>query len=218
MHCQLLILCAILFVANAFRFQTTKRPMTTGAKSFIAMPTLLIQSSQALDAAARESLLRDCSKAVASTLGKPEQYVMVSFKNVDGMIFGGSTDPAAFCHLASIGKIGPETNPKMSKVIAELLQKHLQGMSQTSLHATSQCDHPHPYPYLVVLHAVYVVLLDIQSTTQSPIHSVFRFVRLVSSISHFLQTTSTYRILINYSQIIIPCLYSMVLLLAKETE
>ena len=119
----------LLFVnTNAFRPQTTKpRPMASASRSFIAMPTLLIQSSQALDATARDALLRDCSRAVAATLGKPESYVMVSLKHADGMIFGGSTDPCAFCHLASIGKIGPETNPKMSKVISELLQKHLQG-------------------------------------------------------------------------------------------
>jgi len=41
------------------------------------------------------------------------------------MLFGGTDEPAAFCHLTSIGKIGPSTNPKLSKSICELLQKHL---------------------------------------------------------------------------------------------
>lgn len=51
---------------------------------------------------------------------------MVSFKKVDGMMFGGSEEPCAFCHLASIGRIGPDTNPKLSKSISEVLNKYLQ--------------------------------------------------------------------------------------------
>ena len=148
----LLVLCAILLSASTTAFRhasTTKpRPTVTGARrSYIAMPTLLIQSSQALDATVRDALLRDCSKAVSSCLGKPESYVMISYKKVDGMMFGGSTDPCAFCHLASIGKIGPETNPKMSKTISELLQKHLQGDSLLSVLPTHTLP-PSPSPSL----------------------------------------------------------------------
>ena len=89
------------------------------------MPTLLVQSSKAMDDAARSKLLKEASKAVASVLKKPEAYVMVSYKSVDGMMFGGSEEPCAFVHLASIGRIGPDTNPTMSKTICEILEKHL---------------------------------------------------------------------------------------------
>jgi phenylpyruvate tautomerase len=89
------------------------------------MPTLLVQTSQKVDDSTRKQLLRDASKAVATTLKKPEEYVMVSFKTVDDMMFGGSDEPCAFVHLASIGRIGPDTNPAMSKVICELVEKYL---------------------------------------------------------------------------------------------
>ena len=71
-------------------------------------------------------MLRDASKAVAFALGKSESYVMISYKQVDGMMFAGSEDPCAFCHMTSIGRIGPDTNPNLSKTICEILSKHFE--------------------------------------------------------------------------------------------
>ena len=57
-----------------------------------------------------EEFVLAASKAVASSVGKPEQYVMVTLQAGIPMAFAGSTDPAAFCTLSSIGAIGGDKN------------------------------------------------------------------------------------------------------------
>ena len=46
------------------------------------MPTLLVQTAVKVDSSKRDALLKEASKEVAAVLGKPEQYVMVSYKEV----------------------------------------------------------------------------------------------------------------------------------------
>ena len=95
-------------------------------QGFILKPTLLIQTSQSFANDEKKSaFLSECSSTVAKVLGKPEQYVMISYKISDGMMYGGSEEPSAFLHLASIGKIGPEYNPVFSEAICKTMTKHL---------------------------------------------------------------------------------------------
>ena len=97
------------------------------SKGFVLNPTLLVQSSEKfIDKSKQTAFLKECSKTIANILGKPEQYVMISYKHVDGMIYAGNDElPSAFCHLASIGKIGPDYNPKVSNAICKILETHL---------------------------------------------------------------------------------------------
>lgn len=41
------------------------------------------------------------------------------------MSFGGSTDPCALCSLYSIGKIGGQQNKTYTKLLCDLISKHL---------------------------------------------------------------------------------------------
>jgi phenylpyruvate tautomerase len=94
-----------------------------GVRSMVMMPTLLVQTSVSIPGG-NDKFLKDATSVVAKGLGKPEQYVMISLKKSDAMSFGGSFEPCAFCHLASIGKIDPSTNRKMSEKICNLLKDY----------------------------------------------------------------------------------------------
>jgi hypothetical protein len=61
------------------------------------------------------------SGELARELGKPEQYVMVSFQPLPALLFGGSSEPACFAVLKNIGTFTPEQTQKLSV----LLCKHL---------------------------------------------------------------------------------------------
>jgi hypothetical protein len=106
------VLCFLLGVigilnTDAFGFHHPRSQTRKCVKTLTMMPTLLIQTATNFNDQTRDVLLKDASKAIALGLGKPEKYVMVSLKKVDAMMFAGTTEPSAYCHLASIGKIGP---------------------------------------------------------------------------------------------------------------
>ncbi len=57
-------------------------------------------------------------------LRKPESYVMVILEDGRDLIFGGSTDPAAYLELKSLGLPETET-PAYSATLCGLLQETL---------------------------------------------------------------------------------------------
>jgi len=59
------------------------------------MPYLSIQTNRALPAEKQTELLEAALKTVASQLGKPESYVMVSFAPAERMTFAGEESPTA---------------------------------------------------------------------------------------------------------------------------
>jgi len=67
------------------------------------MPYLSIQTNRALPDEKQTELLDAALKIVASQLGKPESYVMVSFAPAERMTFAGEESPTAFLELRSIG-------------------------------------------------------------------------------------------------------------------
>eukprot|EP00475_Leptophrys_vorax_P041785 TRINITY_DN78848_c0_g1_i2.p1 TRINITY_DN78848_c0_g1~~TRINITY_DN78848_c0_g1_i2.p1 ORF type:complete len:132 (+),score=12.73 TRINITY_DN78848_c0_g1_i2:49-396(+) len=89
------------------------------------MPTLNLQTNVPADNVVVSDVLKDLSKVVASTIGKPEAYVMVSLKTSIPMCFGGSEAPTAYGELISIGGLSPETNKKLSATISEVLESKL---------------------------------------------------------------------------------------------
>mmetsp|Transcript_27052 Transcript_27052/g.81119 ORF Transcript_27052/g.81119 Transcript_27052/m.81119 type:complete len:162 (-) Transcript_27052:31-516(-) len=133
------ILAAFTFIsclfgsANAFRRSQGVRGTAFGTrvtvsrqqrKSYVAMPSCVVQSAVAPKSGAEE-FCKKLSSAVAGALSKPESYVLTSFTKVDAMCFGGSTEPAAFCYLSSIGAITPAMNKGTSGAISALLEEEL---------------------------------------------------------------------------------------------
>uniref|UniRef100_A0A8D2QEL0 Macrophage migration inhibitory factor n=1 Tax=Zonotrichia albicollis TaxID=44394 RepID=A0A8D2QEL0_ZONAL len=56
---------------------------------------------------------------------KSESYIAVHIIPDQMMSFGGSTDPCALCSLYSIGKIGGQQNKTYTKMLCDLISKHL---------------------------------------------------------------------------------------------
>lgn len=74
------------------------------------MPLIKVQTSlPSPDKADVESMLKELSSSLASHLGKPESYVMTAFEGDVPMTFAGSTDPACYIEIKSIGTMGAKT-------------------------------------------------------------------------------------------------------------
>eukprot|EP00539_Tryblionella_compressa_P016087 CAMPEP_0178842368 /NCGR_PEP_ID=MMETSP0746-20121128/15463_1 /TAXON_ID=913974 /ORGANISM="Nitzschia punctata, Strain CCMP561" /LENGTH=175 /DNA_ID=CAMNT_0020505685 /DNA_START=21 /DNA_END=548 /DNA_ORIENTATION=+ len=69
-------------------------------------------------------IMKGCSKAISTALGKPESYVAVSITDNASVIFGGSDDPCALGSLYSIGAIGMEPNGKIQAAVTDLLEPY----------------------------------------------------------------------------------------------
>ena len=84
------------------------------------MPLLKLQTTVAIPADKRKGLMSSLSKAVAATIGKPEQYVMVTVDQ-GSIIISGSEGDAAFVDIRSIGGLTGEVNRKLSQQVSKLL-------------------------------------------------------------------------------------------------
>jgi phenylpyruvate tautomerase len=85
------------------------------------MPLLKLETTVALSEEQRKALLASLSRAVAGTIGKPEQYVMVSLSQ-SAMLMSGKGDAAAFVDLRSIGGLSGNVNRKLSSEVCKLLK------------------------------------------------------------------------------------------------
>jgi phenylpyruvate tautomerase PptA (4-oxalocrotonate tautomerase family) len=88
------------------------------------MPLLKLETTVALSDEKKKTVLTALSKAVADTIGKPEQYVMVSTSR-STMLISGKAVEAAFVDIRSIGGLNGETNRKLSQQICKLLKDSL---------------------------------------------------------------------------------------------
>ncbi|OWK60250.1 Macrophage migration inhibitory factor [Lonchura striata] len=88
------------------------------------MPMFAIHTNVCKDAVP-DSLLGDLTQQLAKATGKPAQYIAVHIIPDQMMSFGGSTDPCALCSLYSIGKIGGQQNKTYTKMLCDLISKHL---------------------------------------------------------------------------------------------
>ncbi|MGB5225297.1 MAG: phenylpyruvate tautomerase MIF-related protein [Arenicellales bacterium] len=73
------------------------------------MPLLTISTNISLDNEAAQALCLKASSHVASLLGKPESYVMVSLQASMIMSFAGDAAPCASVQLKSLGLPGQQT-------------------------------------------------------------------------------------------------------------
>lgn len=86
------------------------------------MPLLTITTNQSVEDP--DELCRLMSRAVASMLGKPESYVMVTLQADQAMSFAGSTDPTAMLELKSLGLPESETQ-EYSSSLCSLIHEHV---------------------------------------------------------------------------------------------
>ncbi len=88
------------------------------------MPLLKLETTVPLPEEKGKPLLAALSKAVASVIGKPEQYVMVTASQ-SAMVMSGKSGDGAFVDIRSIGGLNGETNRKLAQQICKLLKDSL---------------------------------------------------------------------------------------------
>jgi phenylpyruvate tautomerase PptA (4-oxalocrotonate tautomerase family) len=88
------------------------------------MPLLKLETTVALTEDKRQALLASLSKILAETIGKPQQYIMVTASQVAIQMSGRPGD-AAFVDVRSIGGMTGEVNRNLSKKVCELLHEAL---------------------------------------------------------------------------------------------
>jgi phenylpyruvate tautomerase len=71
-----------------------------------------------------QELLGELSSAVAETIGKPEQYVMVVAEKTD-LMMSGSVGDAACAEVKSIGGLNSSVNRELTAKLCKLLNSRL---------------------------------------------------------------------------------------------
>ena len=90
------------------------------------MPNLRIETNVSrADIKELNTCLAELSKAVSSSTGKPEQYVVVEIVPDVPMMFGGSDAPCASAFFMSIGKISPEENKTHAAAVYPIVFNYL---------------------------------------------------------------------------------------------
>jgi len=88
------------------------------------MPLLKLETTVVLSDDKRQALLASLSKTIAEIIGKPQQYVMVTARQV-AIQMSGSPGDAAFVDVRSIGGLTDEVNRKLSQKVSQLLHDSL---------------------------------------------------------------------------------------------
>ena len=88
------------------------------------MPLLKLETTVVVSEGEQQALLVSLSKIVAETIGKPEQYVMVTTSQA-AMQLSGSPGDAAFVDVRSIGGLTDDVNRKLSQKVSQLLHDSL---------------------------------------------------------------------------------------------
>jgi phenylpyruvate tautomerase PptA (4-oxalocrotonate tautomerase family) len=90
------------------------------------MPVLnLFTSAEPPAPAAAEALLKSLSAALAQGLGKPERYVMTNLMPRTRMTFGGTTEPACYVELKSIGQLTGADTERLSQELCRSIGQGL---------------------------------------------------------------------------------------------
>ena len=89
------------------------------------MPLINVHTSAIVDSDQQIILLRQLSKHLAVQLSKPEAYVMTALESGMAMTFGGTSDPACYIEIKSIGLLIPEQTKAMTAVFCALIEQTL---------------------------------------------------------------------------------------------
>lgn len=79
------------------------------------MPLIKVQTTIAPDETAIAPLLTTLSGKLAQHTKKPETYVMTLFEPNIAMTFGGTTAPACYVEIKSVGTMSPAQTQAMSQ-------------------------------------------------------------------------------------------------------
>ena len=88
------------------------------------MPFLKLQIAARLPDEKRKELLAAMSKIVVESIGKPEEYVMVSIEE-GAVMMSAEEGNAAFADVRSIGGLSSEVNREISRKLCALLNESL---------------------------------------------------------------------------------------------
>jgi phenylpyruvate tautomerase len=88
------------------------------------MPLLKLETTVTLSDNQRQQLLASLSRIVAETIGKPEQYVMVTIGPA-AILMSGKPGDAAFVDVRSIGGLDADVNGQLSQKVCALLTQSL---------------------------------------------------------------------------------------------
>ncbi len=72
-----------------------------------------------------DGLLKELSASLAKHTGKPEAYVMTAFEPDLAMTFAGTTEPACFIEIKSVGTMNPTQTRTMSQDFCDKIQRAL---------------------------------------------------------------------------------------------
>ena len=86
------------------------------------MPLLKLETTVALPDEKRHALLTSLSKLVADTIGKPEEYVMVTV-SAASVLMSGKTGHCCFVDIRSIGGLSADVNRKLSQKVCRILNE-----------------------------------------------------------------------------------------------
>jgi phenylpyruvate tautomerase PptA (4-oxalocrotonate tautomerase family) len=89
------------------------------------MPLLKLQTSATVSDEKQQTLIAATSKLIAETIGKPEQYVMVTLETKVPIMMAGKQGDAAFADVRSIGGLNNSVNKEISQKLAAALQEHV---------------------------------------------------------------------------------------------
>jgi phenylpyruvate tautomerase len=97
-----------------------------------AMPLLKLETTVSISDDEQQALLASLSKIVCETIGKPEQYVMVTISTA-AIVMSGRAGDAAFVDLRSIGGLGAGVNRQLAQKICRALNESL-GVPQNRIY------------------------------------------------------------------------------------
>jgi phenylpyruvate tautomerase len=88
------------------------------------MPLLKLETTAPVTDDTRKTLLTALSKIVTETIGKPQDYVMVTVSS-SAILMSGKSGESAFVDIRSIGGLTGDVNGKLSQKVCALLNKSL---------------------------------------------------------------------------------------------
>ncbi|CAL2036698.1 CBN-MIF-1 protein [Caenorhabditis brenneri] len=90
------------------------------------MPVFTLNVNVSLSAEKKTELLKELSTVIGKLLGKPEMYMCIHVNADQAISFAGTTEPAGFAVLKSIGGVGSSAqNNKISAAVFPIIEKHL---------------------------------------------------------------------------------------------
>ncbi|UMM23089.1 hypothetical protein L5515_003977 [Caenorhabditis briggsae] len=90
------------------------------------MPVFSLNVNVSLSDEKKTSLLKDLSDVIGKLLGKPEKYMCIHINTDQAISFAGTTQPAGFAVLKSIGGVGTaKQNNAISDKVYPIITQHV---------------------------------------------------------------------------------------------